>query len=328
MILAGDIGGTNARLALFSNDAKKRVHSATFESRTFAGLEPIVARYLSEQQAHVDAACFGIAGPVLLGRCVATNLPWVVDSRRLARQLRVPHVGLINDLVAIGLGAVRAPASQIVPIGGNGRPKRTGGNLAIIAAGTGLGEAALVWDGHRHVPLATEGSHADFAPRTDLECDLLAFARKKLGGRVSYERCVSGPAIGLIYDFFIARGAAETKAGASAIAAAPDRNAMISRIGTQSKRGAAKLTIDLFVSLYGAETGNLALKTFSTAGVYIAGNIAGHLAPQLEGGAFTDAMRAKGRLSRLLETMPVALVKGTDHGLTGSAAFAAASLQG
>jgi glucokinase len=117
-----------------------------------------------------------------------------------------------------------------------------------------------------------------------------------------------------------------SKAGASAIAAAPDRNAMISRIGTQSKRGAAKLTIDLFVSLYGAETGNLALKTFSTSGVYIAGNIAGHLAPQLQSGAFTDAMRAKGRLSRLLETMPVALVKGTDHGLTGSAAFAAASL--
>ncbi len=326
MILAGDIGGTHARLALFSPDGTRCVEETSYSSRRRPGLEPIVKEFLAGKRARIHAACFGVAGPVIDGRCITTNLPWVVDSRRLARVLDLPRVGLLNDLVALALGAVRAPASKLRPLRGKARPRRRGANVAVIAAGTGLGEAALVWDGERHVPLATEGSHVDFAPRDALETELLDYARRRIGGRVSYERFASGPGLGLLYDFLReARGARERKRMADAIDAAKDRNAEIARLGTSGESAVASRALDLFASIYGAEAGNLALKTLSVGGVFVAGNVANQLFERLAAGGFMAAFLDKGRMRKLLAGVPVAVVRGTELGLQGSAAWAARS---
>jgi len=328
VILAGDIGGTNARLALFSRDGTRALDRETYESRKYPGLEPIVREFLAARRSKIRAACFGVAGPVVDGRCVATNLPWIIDAKRLARTLELPSVQLLNDLVALAFGAVRAPASRIVPLSGRARPRRSGANIAVIAAGTGLGEAALVWDGREHVPFATEGGHVDFAARTALEWELRAFAEKRFGAHVSYERFVSGPGLGLLYEFFHhARGVAENRRAEDAIRRAADRNAEITHLGMAGESVPARRALDMFASLYGAEAGNLALKTMATGGVFVAGAIAGHVYDKLAGGAFMKSFVDKGRFRGLLEKTPVALVRGTELGLAGSAAFAARSLQ-
>jgi glucokinase len=327
VILAGDIGGTNARLALFSLDGARTIDRATYESRKYPGLEPIVREFLASRRVSIRAACFGVAGPVVGGRCVATNLPWIIDAKRLARVLKLPSVELLNDLVALAFGAVRAPASKIVSLSGGSRPRRTGANVAVIAAGTGLGEAALVWDGEKHVPVATEGSHVDFAARNELEWELRAYAEKRVGSHVSYERFVSGPGLGLLYDFFRqARGVGENRRAEDAIRRAADKNAEITHLGMSGESVPAGRALDLFASLYGAEAGNLALKTMATGGVFVAGNIAGHVFDKLAGGAFMKSFVDKGRFRGLLEKTPVAVVRGTELGLAGSAAFAARSL--
>ena len=295
MILAGDIGGTNARLALFSRDGLRTIDRATFESRKYPGLEPIVREFLASRRANLRAACFGVAGPVVSGRCVATNLPWVIDGKRLARAVGLPSVQLHNDLVALAFGALRAPASRIMPLSGRARPRRSGANIAVIAAGTGLGEAALVWDGDKHVPCATEGGHVDFAARNALEWELRAYAEKRLGSHVSYERVVSGPGIGLLYDFFHhARGVAENRRAEDAIRRAADRNAEITHLAMSRESVPATRALELFASLYGAEAGNLALKTMATGGVYVAGNIAGHVFDKLAGGVVVDGIEVRG----------------------------------
>lgn len=327
MILAGDIGGTNARLALFTPDGARAIDRMTYESRKYPGLVPIVREFLASRRVRVEAACFGVAGPVVGGRCVATNLPWIVDARRLARAVGLPRVDLLNDLVALAFGAVRAPASRVVPLAGRARPRRSGANIAVIAAGTGLGEAALVWDGEKHVACPTEGSHVDFAARSELEWELRGYAETRFGGHVSYERVVSGPGLGLLYDFFRqVRGVGENRRAEDAIRRAADRNAEITHLGTSGESVPASRALDLFVSLYGAEAGNLALKTMATGGVFVAGNIAGHVKDKLAGGAFMKSFVDKGRFRDLLEKIPVALVLGTELGLAGSAAFAARSL--
>ena len=327
MILAGDIGGTNARLALFSRDGLRAIDRETYESRKYPGLDPIVREFLATRRAKIRAACLGVAGPVVAGRCVATNLPWIIDAKRLARTLALPKVDLLNDLVALAFGAVRAPASRIIPLSSGPRPRRTGANVAVIAAGTGLGEAALVWDGETHVPVATEGSHVDFAARSELEWELRAYAQKRIGTHVSYERFVSGPGLGLLYDFFRqARAMPENRRAEDAIRRAADRNAEIAHLGLAGESVPAVRALDLFASLYGAEAGNLALKAMATGGVFIAGNIAGHVFEKLAGGAFMESFVDKGRFRTLLEKVPVAVVRGTELGLAGSAAFAARSL--
>ena len=268
-------------------------------------------------------ATFGIAGPVLNGRVKATNLPWLIDERTLARQLRLPRVTLLNDLVALALGAVAAKKKDLHLLRGARAPRPTGGTLVILAAGTGLGEAALVWDGARLVPCGTEGGHADFAPRTALEWELCGFVAGRVGGRVSYERVVSGPGLGTVYDFFRERRrVAEPPEVAKALADAPDRNAAIAALGAANKSEACALAIELFASVYGAEAGNLALKFLAVGGVFVAGKIASTLVPTLEK-HFVPAYLDKGRFAPLLATLPVAIVKSSSIGLYGSARHAA-----
>ncbi len=324
MILAGDIGGTHARLALFDGAKKKPIAQHTFESGSYDSLEAVLGEFLTRAQARrVQTATLGVAGPVINQRCAATNLPWVVDARTVARKTGLKRVTLLNDLVALAFGALTVPASRLRVLQGKGGPKKKGSNLAVIAAGTGLGEAGLVWDGNGHVPLATEGGHTDFAARTPLEWELHGWLAASFG-HVSYERVVAGPGFGALYDFFrVAKGIEEARDNADQIAIARDRNAVIAELGAAGKSEPAVRAVELFARLYGAEAGNLALKTLATGGVFVAGGIAGRLVEVLAGGAFMEAFLDKGRFRPLLETIPVAVVLDSDIGLAGSRLHAA-----
>ena len=319
MLLAGDIGGTRARLTLLAPDGRV-TRREVFESRTFSSLEAVLRTFLGKPAPRVTAAGFGVAGPVVHGRCVATNLPWVIDARVLERKLAIKKVTLLNDLVALSLGTLSVTRSKLRPLGGAGAPKKKGANIAVIAAGTGLGEAMLVWDeeGDRFVPSPTEGGHTDFAPSNDMEADLLVFLRGRFG-HVSGERILSGSGLGNLYDFFRqARSVGETTSNAEALDAAPDRNAAIAELGQEGKSHAATQAVDLFARIYGAEAGNLALKTLAVGGVYVCGNIAAKMLPVLERGTFRAAFEDKGRFRGLMEKVPVAVVLDSDVGLAGA----------
>jgi glucokinase len=321
--LVGDIGGTHTRLALVGPTGRT-VRAREFASRKVGSLEAALLDFLGSvtPKPRVQAAALAIAGPVVNGRCVATNLPWVVDARVIARKAKIKRVTLLNDLVALALGAVRAPRSKLRPLNGSAFPRKGAGNVAVIAAGTGLGEAMLLWDGARFIPSATEGGHADFSPGDDLEVDLLKFLRGRFG-HVSWERTLSGNGLGNVYDFLVqGHGVHEAPERAAAIAAAPDRNAAISRLGLSGESPAAAQALDLFARLYGAEAGNLALKTMALGGVYVCGAIAAHAMPVLSRGAFEQAFRAKGRFERVMQTIPVVVVLDDQVGLAGSRAVA------
>jgi glucokinase len=318
VLLVGDIGGTHARLVLLSPTGKRMRHEV-FESRTFASLEAVARAFLGKKPPRITAAAFGVAGPVVNGRCVATNLPWVIDERVLSRKLRIRRVTLLNDLVALALGAIAEPPSKLRLLGGSCLPRKRGATVAVIAAGTGLGEAMLVWDGERHVASATEGGHVDFAPRDETEVELWRFLKARLGGRVSYERLVSGMGLGNLYDFFReARGVPETVGALEAIQSASDRNAAIAQLGMEDRSEAARHAVGLFAGIYGAEAGNLALKTLAVGGVLVCGAIAGKMLPILQRGGFYAAFVDKGRFGPLVAKIPVAVVLDDDVGLKGA----------
>jgi glucokinase len=323
VILVGDIGGTHARLSLL--DASGRtVRHEVLESRKYPSLEAAIRAFLGAMtpKPKVSAAAFGVAGPVVDGRCVATNLPWVVDSRLLARKLALKRVTLLNDLVALSLGAIGVPRTRLHVLGDAGAPKKKGANVAVLAAGTGLGEAILVWDGAHFVPTATEGGHADFGPSDDLEMELLQFLRAGFG-HVSWERVLSGDGLGNLYDFFRqAKGIPESAENARALGAAADRNAVITQLGVAGKSEAAARAVQRFGSIYGAEAGNLALKALAVGGVYVCGNIAVRMLSVFEQGGFRRAFADKGRFAPLMEKIPVALVLDSDVGLAGAARVA------
>lgn len=319
-LLAGDVGGTNTRLLLLSPDGKKTLRHETLKSREHPSLEAAMKVFLGGQR--VRAACLGIAGPVVDGRCNATNLPWVVDERALEKKLGIGRVRLLNDLVAAAYGCTTLTKSKLAPLWGEKLPSGKG-NVAIVAAGTGLGEAILAWDGETHVPLATEGGHTDFAPRTDVEMRLLAFMHKRLKKRVSYERVLSGPGLGNLYDFFVeGERVRESAANHRVLATAADRNAAIAALAIEKKSRAAERALDLFFSLYGAETGNLALKCLPFGGIFVSGGIAAKLLDRLKTSAFVASYLDKGRMEPLLRQMPVAVVLDSDVGLKGSARVA------
>ncbi len=317
MLLIGDIGGTHARLSLL-NPQGRSVRQEAFESRKYPSLEAVVREFLGKPVPRIAAAAFGIAGPVVNGRCTATNLPWVIDARVLSRKLGFRRVTLLNDLVALSLGALTVTPRKLHLIGAGGLPKKKGANVAVIAAGTGLGQALLVWDGARFVPTATEGGHSDVAPRDDIEVELLQFLRARFG-HVSWERVLSGDGLGNLYDFFRqAKNIAESAENAQAIVAAVDRNAAISHLGMSGKSEAAARAVDLFASMYGAEAGNLALKSLAVGGVFVCGNIAARTLPVLDRGGFLRAFVDKGRFTPLMERIPIAVVLDSDVGLAGA----------
>jgi glucokinase len=321
--LAGDIGGTRSRLSLFARSPKgtRLVRHEVLDSRKFPSLDAVVRAFLGKPAPAVKAAAFGVAGPVVDGRSHVTNLGWDVDARALGRKLGIARVTLLNDLVALAVGTLDVPRSKMRLLGNAGAPRRRGANIAVLAAGTGLGQAMLVWDDstERFVPSPTEGGHTDFAPADELQDELLVFLRERHGHHVSWERILSGDGLGNLYDFFHeARGVPESRQHAAAIAAAPDRNAAIAELGAAGKSKPAARAVELFARIYGAEAGNLALKTLAVGGVFVCGNIAARMLPVLERSAFRQAFVAKGRQRPLLERIPLAVVLDTGVGLAGA----------
>lgn len=323
MILAGDVGGTKVHLALydFINGKLKYTRDERFAAKEFGGLEEIVKQFLGAEK--VSAACFGVPGPVRDGRLRLTNLPWTLDSRELSTNLGIEHVFLINDLEANGYGIAELSADQIVTLSEGDASQM--GNRALIAAGTGLGEGVLIWNGRIHVPYPSEGGHTDYAPRNEDEIDLLRFLKQKYSGRISFERVVSGMGLSNIYEFLRdVRGVEEPAWLAEKIAASPDRNAVITEEGLAARSELCEKTLDMFVSAYGAEAGNLALKILAVGGLYVGGGIAPRLIEKLKDGTFMKAFTDKGRMSQLLINTPVRVILESRAALMGAAAYAEA----
>jgi glucokinase len=259
---------------------------------------------------------------VRAGRLRLTNLPWTLDSRELAASLSIEHVFLINDLEANGYGIAELSADQIFTLSeGDARQM---GNRALIAAGTGLGEGFLVWNGHHHIPYPSEGGHADYAPRNEDEIDLLRFLRQKYSGRISFERVVSGMGLSNIYEFLREVRGMEEPAWLAKRIAIEDPNAVITELALAAKSEICEKAMDMFVSAYGAEAGNLALKVLSVGGFYVGGGIAPRILEKLKDGAFMKAFIDKGRLSQLLVNMPVRVILESRSALMGAAAYAEA----
>jgi len=321
MILAGDIGGTHTRIALFREEAGRLSMAVdrTYPSRDHQGLEDIVRLFMSNEHAEVEAACFGVAGPVLHGRANISNLAWTVDAASLAKLLGLENVWLINDLVAHASGIDGLQPEDFVPL----NPAEPGeGNAALIAPGTGLGEAGLLWDGARRTPFASEGGHADFAPRTDLEIDLHKYLRAKYG-RVSYERIVSGPGLKNVYDFLRdSRLEQEPAALRDELSQVAEPQALISHYGIAGKYPICERALETCVGVCGAEAGNLALRFLAVAGVFLSGGVSLRILPKLQEPLFMQAFLDKGRLRPLLEKIPVRVVRNEAVGLIGAARFA------
>lgn len=305
-ILAADIGGTTSRFVL-ATAAGDVLAASNYASGDFDGFEPIMERFLSENQSpKIASACIGIAGPVdsdeLGERARVTNLPWVMGSSGLAKRLGGARVRLINDFQAVGLGIEALRPEELVALQA-GRPAPRGPR-ALIGAGTGLGQGMLVWSHDHYEPIATEGGHADFAPMDDEQWALAGDLRAR-HGHVSWERLLSGGGLEAIYEFLEKRPIFHTAAEVSEAALA-------------NSDPAAVRALDLFARLYGAQAGNVALTVGATGGVYVAGGIAPRILDKLRDGTFMRAFLAKGRMRDLLEQIPVYVIVSDDVGLRGA----------
>lgn len=327
MLLAGDVGGTKTILAQYekSTEGLERVRERIYPSADYASLDGIVIDFLSDQSVPLEAACFGVAGPVIDGVCRTTNLPWLIDERSLAATTGVCRVKLLNDLQAMALGLLRLGPEEWAELNPDAEPST--GNRAVLAAGTGLGEAILYWDGMNYHPLATEGGHADFAPNDALEDGLLVYLRQKLGGHVSYERILSGPGIANIYGYLRGTGdVPESAALAEVLAATDDPAREISRHALEEGDALARATLRMFARIYGAEAGNLVLKCLARGGVMIGGGIAPKILSTLTNGDFMEGFCAKGRFTTFMRTIPVRVALNPGTGLLGAADYAARCL--
>lgn len=322
-LLAGDIGGTKTTLAIFSAEADLRrpLAEETFPSAQFPNLEAIVRQFLAQVDVTVRHACFGVAGPVVQGEATITNLPWRISEHDLAAEFQFERVTLLNDLVSIANAVPILEADDIHTLNtGSAVP---GGAIAVIAPGTGLGEAYLTWDGGRYHAYASEGGHTDFAPTDALEMNLLRYLQKKFG-RVSYERICSGIGLPNIYAFLKDTGfAPEPDWLVAEFAASPDPNPVIVKAALQRPTDCLLCaeTMRLFVSILGAEAGNMALKVLAGGGVYLGGGIPPRILPLLEGELFMQSFADKGRFSAMLRRIPVHVILNRKSALIGAARF-------
>ncbi|WHZ17333.1 MAG: Glucokinase [Nitrospira sp.] len=353
MILAGDIGGTKTNLALYdwTTERVEPVREDSFHSADYKTLEEIVEEFLSapppkpsidddpvdgadveagaeaEKKAEppseplkLTAACFGVAGPVIDNRCRTTNLPWVIEGAALAQRFDIPQVQLLNDLEATAHGILLLRPDELVVLNAGAPPKKKQA-LALIAAGTGLGECILYWDGTRYRPMPSEGGHTDFAPNSDSEIELLRHLRGSYL-HVSYERIVSGPGLHAIYEYLRDTKKNEPTWLAEKIKVG-NPAAEIAEAGLKGQAEIAKQALDLFASIYGAEAGNLALKALTLDGVYVAGGIAPKLLKKLQDGSFMRGFTNKGRYKRMMGQIPVKVVTNDKTALLGAASVAA-----
>lgn len=349
MILAGDIGGTKTHLALYewATERVEPVRLETFHSTDYASLEEMLAEFLvppkpstpldelgqakvkleepppapkPDERVTITAACFGVAGPVIDNKSHTTNLPWFVDSTSLAKRFDIPHVRLLNDLEAMAHGILLLHPDELFTLNA-GTPPPQKQAIALIAAGTGLGECILYWDGTKYRPMPSEGGHADFAPNSDIEIELLRHVRTQYL-HVSYERVVSGSGLHAIYEYLRDTKKNEPTWLAEKIKAG-DPAAEIAEAGLKGQAEIAKQTLDLFASIYGAEAGNLVLKAMAINGVYLGGGIAPKLLSKLKDGTFMKAFTNKGRYKRQMSSIPVHVVMNQRTALIGAASIAA-----
>jgi glucokinase len=319
MILAGDIGGTSARLAYFElrNGRLTVVVERTYRSREQTSLESAIGKFITEQNIRVQVACFGIAGPIRDRKVITPNLPWQIDAAVLERELGIARVGLLNDLEANAYGLSELAEVDYAVLA-SGAPRAIG-NQAVISAGTGLGEAGLYWDGASHHPFPCEGGHADFAPANDLQIELLQYLMKKFGGHVSIERVLSGPGLYNVYQFLRDTGKGMEESWLKDEMKTQDPSALISQYGLSGKSPLCAMALEVFVDIYGAEAGNFALKVMALGGVYVGGGIAPKILPKLQHPRFMQAFKNKGRLAALLEQMPVRVILNDKTALLGAA---------
>jgi glucokinase len=327
MILAGDIGGTHARLAFFEfTDGHFRLGPASvFPSRDYSGLDEIAAKFVRSTGIHPEAACFGIAGPVHNGTVSTSNLPWVIESQVLAKELQVPKAILINDLEASAWGIASLNPGDAFPL--NQEPGDTFGNQAVIAAGTGLGEAGIWSDGVQQRIIASEGGHADFAPRNELEVELFTYLSAQFG-HVSYERVLSGPGLVNVFHFLRDTGRGSEPEWLTEEMAQSDPAAAIARAADDAKCELSAKAMEVFIAVYGAEAGNLALRMMATGGVFLAGGIAPKILPHLSEAAFMKAFQDKGRMKPVLEKIPVKVITNDRVALLGAARCAVVRSRG
>jgi len=313
IVLAGDVGGTKTNLALYEKRGSGLipVRETSLQSRQYDSLEAAIGRFLeSGPRQPIDAACLGVAGPVVEGRCVATNLPWIIDEQVLSRAIPAAKVRLLNDLEAAGYGVLALPDNELKTLQA-GVSRR--GNIAVIAAGTGLGEAVLYWDGHGHRAAPSEGGSADFAPRSDREIAFLTFLKKRLT-RVSCEELFSGRGFRPIHEFLapdVRHASFERAAGESA--------QEITQNALTGACSACVETLDFWTDAFGAESGNLALRVLAYGGVYLAGGIAVKILPLLQKSTFCTAFADKGPLGPILQNIPIAVVLNEDAPILGAA---------
>jgi glucokinase len=323
LLLAGDIGGTKTNLAIFSSEAGPRspLQEATYPSAKYPSLEAMAGEFLSQVDAKVNRASFGVAGPVVGGRVTTTNLPWMIDELTLQKALNLSSARLLNDLVAV---AHAVPFLQPVDLEtlseGQSAP---GGAMAVIAPGTGLGEAYLTWDGSRYRAYASEGGHADFAPNNSYEAELFHYLQDRLG-HVSYERVCSGRGIPHIYNHLRDSGHVEEPVWLrKQLATADDPTPIIvnAALSEQNPPQICVETVNVFITILGAEAGNLALKVLATGGVYLGGGIPPRILPALKHRRFLEAFRQKGRMSELLSAMPIHVIVNPKAALLGAACY-------
>lgn len=326
-VLAGDIGGTKTVLAVIEVDRGQLQVQAleTFPSANFDTLDEIVQQFIDTQHPACDYACFGIAGPVHAGTCSTTNLPWQVDARQLATDLGLHQVWLLNDLEANAWGVSTLNDDDFLVLN-EGAPQASG-NAAVIAAGTGLGQAGLFWDGTRHRPFASEGGHTDFAPASELEIALLRYLLQQ-HDHVSWERVVSGMGLVNIHAFLSDFRHVEVPGWLREQLRDGDAAAAISSAAQEQRCPVCSEALDLFVHLYGVEAGNQALKLMATGGVYIGGGIAPRIVDKLREPDFLYSFQNKGRMEPLMRSMPVRVILNPHTALHGAAVYAETLLNG
>jgi len=324
MILAGDIGGTKANIALYTSrkDDLKLVQNHQFVSQNYDDFTDLIEEFITlydVQDSDIEAICFGIAGPIINGVCHTTNLPWIIETKKLQKKYKTNKVKLLNDLEATAYGMLFLDEDEFVQI--NPNAQKVEATRAVIAAGTGLGEAILFYDGKNYHPMSSEGGHCDFAPLNALQDELLVWMRKRHRTHVSVERLVSGIGISTIYQFLKEQNFAKESLSLQNLNEDTDKNAMITHYALEKKDPLCVETMRVFVEIYAAEAGNLALKSLSLGGVYIGGGIAPKILPFLQDGTFLNTFINKGRFKNTLKNMQIKIALNQNTALLGAAYF-------